>query len=150
MTVAGAANRDESLLVPVVAGWWVVATLIGLWMGRTHETSPPIARVLAQARTASATTLPEIQPGTVLLNRLWPLLLSTLAAGAIAFLAPQIAGIACGFTIIWSLAWRHQEKAVTAIEERDGVAFFIEKTSPLSPMKLVRTQGFRRNVAPVL
>jgi hypothetical protein len=150
VTVAGAANRDESLLVPVVAGWWVVATLIGLWMGRTHETSPPIARVLAQARTASATTLPEIQPGTVLLNRLWPLLLSTLAAGAIAFLAPQIAGIACGFTIIWSLAWRHQEKAVTAIEERDGVAFFIEKTSPLSPMKLVRTQGFRRNVAPVL
>ena len=150
MTVAGAANRDESLLVPVVAGWWIVATLIGLWLGRTHETSPPIARVLAQARTASATTLPEIQPGTVLLNRLWPLLLSTLVAGALAFLAPQIAGIACGFTIIWSLAWRHQEKAVTAIEERDGVAFFIEKTSPMSPMKLVRTQGFRRNVVPVL
>ena len=150
MTVAGAANRDESLLVPVVAGWWVVATLIGLWMGRTHETSPPIARVLAQARTATATTLPEIRPGMVLLNRLWPLLLSTLVAGALAVLAPQIAGIACGFTIIWSLAWCHQEKAVTAIEERDGVAFFIEKTSPLSPMKLVRTQGFRRNIAPAL
>lgn len=150
MTVAGAANRDESLLVTVIAGWWLLATAIGLWIGRKRETSPPIARVLAQARTASAHTLPEIRPGTVLLNRLWPLLLSTLAAGALAFLAPQIAGIACGFSIIWSLAWRHQEKAVTAIEERDGVAFFIEKTSPLQPMRLVRTQGFRRDIAPVL
>lgn len=150
MTVAGAASRDESLLVPVIAGWWLIATAVGLWIGRKHETSPPIARVLAQARTATASTLPELRPGTVLLNRLWPLLLSTLAAGALAFVAPQIAGIACGFSIIWSLAWRHQEKAVTAIEERDGVAFFIERTSPMQPIRLVRTQAFRRNVTPVL
>jgi hypothetical protein len=150
VTVAGAANRDESELVPTVAGWWIVATLVGLWIGRKRSTSPQIARVLAQARTATATTLPELRPGTVLLNRLWPLLLSTLAAGALAFGAPQIAGIACGFAIIWSLAWRHQEKAVTAIEERDGVAFFVERTSPFAPIKLVRTTGFRRDVAPVL
>ncbi len=150
MTVAGAANREESLLVPIIAGWWVLATLYGLWLGRKHETSPPIARLLAQAR--QATVLPELRPGMILLNRLWPLLLSTLAAGALAFLAPQIAGIACGFAIIWSLAWRHQEKAVTAIEERDGVVFFVERTSPLKPIKLVRAQGFRRDrdTAPVL
>lgn len=148
VTLAGAANRSESLLVPVVAGWWIAATLMGLWLGRKHETSPPIARLLAQAR--AATTLPEHRPGAVLLNRLWPLLLSTLAAGALAFLAPQVAGIACGFAIIWSLAWRHQEKAVTAIEERDGVAFFIDRTSPFQPIKLVRTQGFRRDIAPVV
>lgn len=148
MTVAGAANRSESLLVPVIAGWWLLATLYGLWLGRKHETSPPIAKLLAQAKTA--TMLPEQRPGLILLNRLWPLLLSSLAAGALAFLAPQIAGIACGFAIIWALAWRHQDKAVTAIEERDGVAFFVERTSPLAPIKLVRTQGFRRNPAPVL
>jgi hypothetical protein len=146
--MAGAANRSESLLVPVIAGWWVAAALVGLWLGRKHETSPPIAGLLADAR--SATALPEHRPGTILINRLWPLLVSTIAAGALAFLAPQIAGIACGFAIIWALAWRHQEKAVTAIEERDGVAFFVERTSPLQPIQLVRTQGFRRDVAPQL
>jgi hypothetical protein len=144
VTVAGAANRQESLLVPVIAGWWVVAALIGLWLGRKHETSPPIARVLAQAR--AATTLPEHRPGMVVVNRLWPLLVSTIIAGALAFVAPQIAGIACGFAIIWALAWRHQEKAVTAIEERDGVTFFVERTSPMKPIQLVRAQGFRRDV----
>ena len=148
MTVAGAANRSESLLVPIIAAWWVLATLYGLWLGRKHETSPPIAKLLADARTASV--LPEQRPGLILLNRLWPLLISTVAAGALAFLAPQVAGIACGFAIIWALAWRHQEKAVTAIEERDGVEFFVERTSPLQPIKLVRIQGFRRDIAPVV
>jgi hypothetical protein len=148
VTVAGAANRDESLLVPVVAAWWVVATLYGLWLGRKNDASPPIARLLAQAR--SATVLPQDRPGTILLNRLWPLLVSTIAAGALAFLAPQIPGIACGFAIIWALAWRRQERAVTAIEERDGMVFYVERTSPFEPIKLVRAQGFRRNTAPVL
>ncbi len=146
--MAGAANRSESLLVPIIAAWWVLATLYGLWLGRKHETSPPIAKLLADARTASV--LPEQRPGLILLNRLWPLLISTVAAGALAFLAPQVAGIACGFAIIWALAWRHQEKAVTAIEERDGVEFFVERTSPLQPIKLVRIQGFRRDIAPVV
>ncbi|MEZ5120217.1 MAG: hypothetical protein R2736_01340 [Solirubrobacterales bacterium] len=148
VTVAGAANRSESLLVPIIAAWWVLATLYGLWLGRKHETSPPIAKLLADAR--SATVLPEVRPGLILLNRLWPLLVSTIAAGVLAFLAPQVAGIACGFAIIWALAWRHQEKAVTAIEERDGVEFFVERTSPFQPIKLVRVQGFRRDIAPVV
>ncbi len=148
VTVAGAANRDESLLVTTIAGWWVVATLLGLWLGRTQDApSPAIGRLLAQARSATATTLPEPRPGTVLLNRLWPLLLSTIAAGVLSIIAPQVAGIACGFAIIWSLAWRHQEKAVTAVEERDGTAFFVERTSPFQPIKLVRTQGFRRDLS---
>ncbi|UGS39175.1 hypothetical protein [Capillimicrobium parvum] len=148
MTVVGAANRSESLLVPLIAAWWLLATLYGLWLGRKHETSPPIAKLLADAR--AATVLPEQRPGLILLNRLWPLLISTIAAGALAFLAPQVAGIACGFAIIWALAWRHQEKAVTAIEERDGVEFFVERTSPFQPIKLVRAQGFRRDIAPVV
>jgi len=133
--------------VPIVAAWWIIATAVGLWIGRRGEASPAITRLLAGAR--SATTLPEHRPGLILLNRLWPLLLSTLVAGGVAFVYPQIAGIACGFALIWSLAWRHQEKAVTAIEERDGVAFYVERTSPLAPIRLVRTSGFRRDVAPV-
>ena len=57
--------------------------------------------------------------------------LFTLLAGALAFLAPQIPGIAAGFAIIWSLAWRHQDAAVAAIEERDGAAFYVQRTSPV-------------------
>ena len=66
-----------------------------------------------------------------MLNRLWPLLLLTLGAGALSVFAPQIAGIAAGFAIIWALAWRRQEAAVAAIEERDGVRFYVDRTSPL-------------------
>ena len=35
---------------------------------------------------------------------------------------------------------------MTAIEERDGARFYIERTSPLKPIKLVRTPGFRSNL----
>ena len=48
--------------------------------------------------------------------------------------------------IIWSFAWRRQASAVTAIEERDGARFYVEPTSPLHAIKLVRTPGFRSNL----
>jgi hypothetical protein len=147
VTVAGAVNDTNQTLVPVIAGWWLVAALLGLWLGRGSRANRDIARLLTQAR--AATSLPEQRPGRVLLNRLWPLLLATVGAGALAFLAPQVPGVAAGFAIALSLSLRHQEKAVAAIEERDGVSFYVEPTSPLSPMQLVRTPGFRRNVAPV-
>ena len=88
--------------------------------------------------------MPEIRPGATMANRLWPLLLVVVAAGALAFLGPQIPAIAAGFTIIWALAWRRQESAVAAIEERDGVTFFVERTSPVRPIQLIRLPGFRR------
>jgi hypothetical protein len=50
--------------------------------------------------------------------------------------------VAAGFAIIWALAWRRQEHAVLAIEERDAVRFYVDQTSPLSPIRLVRTPGF--------
>ena len=103
-------------------------------------TSPAIARLLADARTQS--TLPELHPGSTMVNRLWPLLLVTVGAGAAAFVEPQIASVAAGGTIIWALAWRRQERAVLAIEERDGVRFYVDKTSPFSPIRLIRTPGF--------
>jgi hypothetical protein len=145
--VAGASNRDEPALVLGAAGWWVVAAAVGLWLGRRAETNPPIARLLADSR--SATMLPEHRPGLTILNRLWPLLLLTVLAGAVAFLFPQIPGIAAGFTIIWALAWRRQDAAVQAIEERDGATFYVERTAPHHPMRLVRTPGFRREVPTV-
>jgi hypothetical protein len=42
--------------------------------------------------------------------------------------------------------WRKQDGAVQAIEERDGVTFYVERTSPVRPIQLVRTPGFRREV----
>jgi hypothetical protein len=78
----------------------------------------------------------------VIFNRLWPLLVATLAAGVASVFLPQVGGIAAGFAIIWALAWRRQESAVTAIEERDGARFYVDKTSPLSAIRLIRTPGF--------
>jgi hypothetical protein len=141
ITVATAGSHDDPLLVPFAAGWWLVAAAIGTVLGRRAQTSPPIARLLAAARSTKA--LPEVRPGRMLLNRLWPLLLSTVVAAALAFVFPQVAAIATGFTIVWALSWRRQDAAVTAIEERDGVRYYVERTSPLRPIQLVRTPGFK-------
>jgi hypothetical protein len=141
VTVLAAAAASDSLLVPLAAGWWVVAALIGLRLGRRAETNPPIARLLASAKATNA--LPEHNPASILVNRLWPLLLVTLLAGGLAFLAPQIPGIGAGFGIIWALAWRRQDAAVAAIEERDGALFYVRRTSPVRPMALERAPGFK-------
>jgi hypothetical protein len=144
LTVAGATGHSNDEIVPFAAGWWVAAALIGIWLGRRAETSPPIASLLSGARTQA--TLPEVNPARTMLNRLWPLLIMTVGAGALAFLVPQVPAVATGFGIIWSLAWRRQASAVRAIEQRDGARFYIDKTSPLTPIRLVRTPGFRSNL----
>jgi hypothetical protein len=92
------------------------------------------------------TTLPEVRPWRTVLNRLWALFVCTLGAVALSFLLPQVPGVATGFAIIWALAWRRQASAVAAIEERDGARFYIDKTSPIKPIKLVRIPGFRSNL----
>ena len=79
VTVLAAEQGSSTLLAPIAVGWWVLAALVGLRMGRRAETNPPIARLLAGAR--ATTTLPEQHPGAILLNRLWSLLLFTLLAG---------------------------------------------------------------------
>ena len=102
VTVAGAAGNGDDLAVPVGAGWWAVAGVIGIWLGHRGEASPPIASLLASARMQSS--LPELNPARTVLNRLWPLLFSTIGAGAVAFLVPQVSAVAAGFAIIWALA----------------------------------------------
>jgi hypothetical protein len=140
VTVLGITREGDRVVVYVSAIWWCTAALAGILLGRRADTSPPIARLLAGAR--SQTSLPEVRPVTTLLNRLWPLLISTLGASVLAFFEPQVASVAAGFAIIWALAWRHQDRAVMAIEERDGVRFYVDRTSPVSPIQLVRTPGF--------
>jgi hypothetical protein len=141
--IAATGDRDDTLVL-IGAGWWVAASIIGVVLGRRGQVTAQIGRLLADAKVA--TMMPEHRPGAVVVNRLWPLLLSTVAAGAVGFVFPQVPAVACGFAVIWSLAWRRQDSAVLAIEERDGVTFFVERTSPIRPMRLVRTPGFRREV----
>jgi hypothetical protein len=144
VTVAGATGNTDAALVPLAAGWWVIAAGIGLWLGRRADASAPIATLLASARTQAS--LPQMSPARTILNRLWPLLLSTVGAGAVAFVLPQVPAVATGFAIIWALAWRRQAPAVIAIEERDGARFYVERTSPFQPIQLVRTPGFKTNL----
>lgn len=141
VSVAAAAHRSDSRLILFAIAWWFVAGLLGAWIGRRSHASPAIGRLLATARASSA--LPELHPGRALLNRLWPLLLAIVIAVGLAFFVPQVPAIGCGFAIIWALGWRHQEPAVAAIEDRDGVRFYIEPISPFAPIRLLRTPGFR-------
>jgi hypothetical protein len=145
VAVLASSTSSEKSLILFAAGWWLLAAVIGLRIGRRAQTNPPIARLLASAK--ASTTLPEHHPSAILINRLWPLLLFTLVSGGLAFLAPQIPAIAAGFAIIWAFAWRRQDAAVAAIEERDGASFYVRRTSPIRPMELVRAPGFKSSRA---
>jgi hypothetical protein len=143
LAVLQAAADDNTQLVLFALAWWTLAALLGSWLGRHASTQPPIARLLAGSR--ASTSLPEqAKPARVLLNRLWPLFVLVVACAGLAWRFPQVPAIAAGFMVIWALYWRRQDGAVTAIEERDGVAFYIEPTSPLQPIQLLRTPGYRR------
>jgi hypothetical protein len=125
----------------ISAGWWVLAAAFGVWLGRRAEPSPAIGRLLGGAKASSA--LPRTRPAATILNRLWPLLVLTIAAGAAAAVAPQVPGIGAGFAILWAFAWRRQHAAVAAIEGRDGVRFYVLETSPFRPIALQRTPGLK-------
>jgi hypothetical protein len=145
VSVVGAARAETNTLVYVAAVWWCVATLLGLWLGRRLTVTPGIAALLSEARKTN--TLPELEPGTVLVNRLWPLIVLALASAVIGFFIPQVAAIATGYCLLVALLWRNQARAVEAIEGRDGVEFWLDKTSPFGRPKLLRLPGLRK-IAP--
>ena len=134
-------DPGSSVAVQAVA-WWLIAAIVGTHLGRRSSPSPPIAHALAEARPAR--TPPPPRPWATVLNRLWPLGLAVAVAGPLAFLAPPVPGIAAGFAIIWAFSWRHQDKAVVAVEERDGVVFVVARTSAFAAVKLLRVPGLRR------
>ena len=141
ITLVAARGANDARTATIGIAWWGVSALIGLAMGRRAIASPPIARLLGGAKTVGV--LPPQRPVRVVFTRLWPLLLSTLVAGGLALLAPQIPAVATGFAIVWSLAWRHQHAAIVAIERRDGVRFHVDHTPPWRPITLSRTPGFK-------
>jgi hypothetical protein len=139
LTALQVSRDDQPTLIEVAIGWWLVSALVGAWLGRRHAASPPIARLLADARMQMS--LPELRPGLTLINRLWPLLFSTIGAGILGIFLPQVSAVAAGFAIIWALAWRRQDAAVSAIEDRDGFRFYVDRTPPWAPIRLIRTPG---------
>jgi hypothetical protein len=142
VAIAGTKSDDDPTLLYVSVAWWVISAVVGLWLGRLPETSQGIGRLLADAR--HSPTLPEQEPGRTMVNRLWPLLIVIAAAAGIAFLVPQVPAIGAGYALLVALAWRKQSRAVAAIEDRDGVRFYVERTPPLKPLQLVRTPWMRR------
>lgn len=144
VAVIGARRMDDNLTLIVGGSWCIIAAAIGLWIGRATEPSARLERLLASAPTTS--TLPEVRPRRLIWNRLWPLAALVVLCGALAWLYPQVAAVGAGYAVLWALAWRRQAAAVTAIEDRDGVRFYVEHTSPIKPMRVVRTPGWRRIV----
>ena len=142
VAIAGAQSKSDTTLLYVAVGWWLCGAIAGLWIGRRPQTSEGIGRLLANAR--HTPTLPEVEPGRTVVNRLWPLIIAIAAAAGIAFLVPQVPAIGAGYALLVALAWRKQSRAVAAIEDRDGVRFYVERTPPLKPMQLVRTPWMRR------
>lgn len=142
VSVVGAARADTNTLVYVAAFWWCLATLAGLWLGGRADTTTAIAKLLADSRQASA--LPELEPGTVLFNRLWPLIVLALASALIGFFFPQVPAVATGYCLLVALLWRNQSRAVEAIEGRDGVEFWLDRSSPFGGPKLLRLPGLRK------
>jgi hypothetical protein len=147
ITVLTANRNDDTLTLLVAAGWWTIALIAGLILGRPSRAAEAMAPVLAGARTSP--TLPDAErPGTAALARLWPIGLFALVAGGLGFALPGVSAIGTGFALAAALAWRAREGAVTAIEDRDGVRFYVEPGSALQPVKLVRSPGLRRDRPP--
>jgi hypothetical protein len=141
------ANRDgDSTALVVAAAWWLAALVIGAYLGRSVRATEAMARVLAGARTA--TSLPPDGPGRIAFMRLWPVGVFAIAVGIAGWIWPQVATIGAGYAILTALAWRGRESAVSAIEERDGVRFYVEPSSAFEPVKLVRTPGLYRDRPP--
>lgn len=141
VTILAAAGKEDTVTIIFSLAWWLVAASVGAWFGRASRPSTRIRTLLAEAKTSQAP--PELRPGAVLLNRLWPLGVVALIAAGISWLFPQFPAVAAGYAILVSLAWRRQEAAVTAIEGRDGAQFYVLHTSPFRGIQLIRTPGYR-------
>jgi hypothetical protein len=142
-----AANREaDTTTLIVAAAWWSIALLAGFILGRPRRSAEAVRTALSRAR--SLPTLPTDNPGRVALARLWPLGAFALVAGALGFVFPGVATVGAGYGLGAALAWRGREGAVHAIEERDGVRFYVEPGSAFEAVRLVRTPGLRRGRDP--
>lgn len=133
---------DDRLTLLVCAVWWPIALVAGLMLGRPGRAAEAMQPLLAKARTA--TQLPTDRPQRIALARLWPIGAFALLAGALGIFFPGVAAVGAGYGLAVAMSWRGREKAVHAIEGRDGVRFYVEPASTFEPITLVRSPGLRR------
>jgi hypothetical protein len=139
-------NEDSTFAAVFGGGWWLIATLIGLVLGTSARAAEAITPALRGARTA--TSLPAESDSRIAFMRLWPVGAFAVVCGVGGVVFPQIAVIGAGYALLIALLWRRREDAVRAIEDRDGVRFYVEPTSALEPIRLVRTPGLYRDRSP--
>ena len=142
VSVVGAGRNDDSTLVFVALGWWLLAARVGLWMGRGAATTAGIARLLAGARRATA--LPEFEPGTMLFNRLWPLAVLAVAAGGARRSSSRRCRRCRGLRPARGARVAQAVAAVAAIEGRDGVRVLDGPQLAVRAAALVRVPGLRK------
>lgn len=147
VTAIVAGTSADTVTIFVALGWWVIALIGGLILGRPSQAAEAMQPLLADARTATA--MPEIgNPTGAALARLWPIGAFTVVAGGLGFIFPGVSAVGAGFALAAALMWRSREGAVAAIEQRDGVRFYVEPGSALQPVRLIRTPGLRRDRPP--
>jgi hypothetical protein len=144
--VLAASQQNDTATIVMAAVWWPIAMVVGLVLGRPQRAADGVREALASARTS--VSLPEATPSRIALTRLWPLALFALIAGGLAWLWPQVCVIGAGYALLVALAWRHREAAVTGVEDRDGVRFYVEPSSAFEPVRLIRTPGLMRDRQP--
>jgi hypothetical protein len=138
-------GEPSSTTVIVAIAWWAIAIILGFWMGRPERAREDMRDPLAKAKTA--TSLPVDSGNRIAVQRLWPVAVTAIVAGGLGLFFPGVAIIGTGYALIVSLAWHTREAAVQAIEERDGVRFFVVPSSTFKPIELVRTPGLRSDRA---
>jgi hypothetical protein len=147
VTVIAISGSEDTLTIYVAAVWWTVSLVGGLVLGSRPRAAEAIRPALAEARMATA--LPSLgNPNRAALARLWPIGAFAVIAGGLGFVFHGVSAIGAGFALAAALTWRSREAAVAAIEERDGVRFYVEPGSALEPVKLIRTPGLRRDRPP--
>jgi hypothetical protein len=146
ITAIAAGRDDDTRTITVAAVWWVISVAIGLYLGRPKRAADGVRDALAGARTA--TSLPSESPSRIALSRLWPIGVTAVVAGGLGLFFPGVAAIGAGYALLVALAWRTREAAVLGVEQRDGTRFYVEPTSALSPVVLVRTPGLGRDRMP--
>jgi len=141
ITALAAGRDDDGTTVLVAAVWWLIALVLGAYLGRPSRAADGVREALARARTA--TSLPSESPARIAAARLWPIGLTALAAGVLGVFFPGVAAIGAGYALLVALMLRTREAAVLGIEQRDGVKFYVVPNSALRPIELVRTPGLR-------
>lgn len=141
VTAIGANREGSATTILVAAAWWLISLIVGFYLGRPSRAVEDMRNPLARARTA--TSLPPQTPARITIGRLWPIAATAILAGGLGLFFPGVAVIGAGYALIVSLAWHTREAAVLAIEQRDGVKFYVVPNSALRPVELVRTPGLR-------